>query len=56
MSVRKIALPGAVVQIAVATLLGLGMGMMMGWTVEAGIVFGLGRIDIHAPHCIAQAR
>jgi monovalent cation:H+ antiporter-2, CPA2 family len=39
--VRKIALPGAVVQIAVATLLGLGMGMMMGWTVEAGIVFGL---------------
>ncbi len=41
MSVRRIALPGAVVQIAVATLLGLGMGMMMGWTVEAGIVFGL---------------
>ena len=41
MSVRKIALPGAVVQIAVATLLGLGMGIMMGWTVEAGIVFGL---------------
>ena len=41
MSVRKIALPGAVVQIAVATLLGLGMGVMMGWTVEAGIVFGL---------------
>ncbi|MEQ1779758.1 MAG: YbaL family putative K(+) efflux transporter [Hyphomonadaceae bacterium] len=41
MSVRKIALPGAVAQIAVATLLGLGMGVMMGWTVEAGIVFGL---------------
>ena len=41
MSVRKIALPGAVVQIVVATLLGLGMGTLMGWTVEAGIVFGL---------------
>ncbi len=41
MSVRKIALPGAIAQIAVATLLGLGMGYAMGWTVEAGIVFGL---------------
>jgi CPA2 family monovalent cation:H+ antiporter-2 len=41
MSVRKVALPGAIAQIAVATLLGLGMGYAMGWSVEAGIVFGL---------------
>ncbi|RYZ01197.1 MAG: Kef family K(+) transporter [Alphaproteobacteria bacterium] len=41
LSVRAIAIPGALAQIAVATLLGLGMGYLMGWTVEAGIVFGL---------------
>ncbi len=41
LSVRAIALPGAIVQIGVATLMGLGMGLWMGWDVEAGIVFGL---------------
>jgi len=41
MSVRAIALPGAVVQIIVATLLGLGLALLMGWTVGAGLVFGL---------------
>ena len=41
LSVRAIALPGALAQIGVATLLGLGMGLALGWTVEAGIVFGL---------------
>jgi CPA2 family monovalent cation:H+ antiporter-2 len=41
LSVRAIALPGALAQIAVATLLGVGMGNLMGWTLEAGIVFGL---------------
>ena len=41
LSVRAIALPGAVVQIAVATLMGLGLAMFMGWTVGAGLVFGL---------------
>ena len=41
LSVRAIALPGALAQIAVATLLGVGMGYLMGWTLEAGIVFGL---------------
>ncbi|RYG35410.1 MAG: Kef family K(+) transporter [Burkholderiales bacterium] len=41
LSVRAIAIPGALAQIGVATLLGLGMGYLMGWTVEAGIVFGL---------------
>ena len=41
LSVRAIAIPGAIAQIAVATLLGVGMGHFMGWTIEAGIVFGL---------------
>ena len=41
LSVRAIAIPGALAQIGVATLLGVGMGYLMGWTVEAGIVFGL---------------
>ena len=41
LSVRKIAVPGAVAQIAVATLMGLGLALLMGWTVGAGMVFGL---------------
>jgi CPA2 family monovalent cation:H+ antiporter-2 len=41
LSVRAIALPGAIVQIAVATLMGLGLAVFMGWTVGAGLVFGL---------------
>ncbi len=41
LSVRKIAVPGAVVQIAVATLLGMAMAWAMGWTLLAGFVFGL---------------
>jgi CPA2 family monovalent cation:H+ antiporter-2 len=41
LSVRAIALPGAVVQITVATLFGLGLALGMGWTVGAGLVFGL---------------
>jgi monovalent cation:H+ antiporter-2, CPA2 family len=41
LSVRAIALPGAIVQIVVATLLGLGLAILMGWTVGAGFVFGL---------------
>jgi len=41
LSVRAIALPGALAQIGVATLMGLGMGLALGWDVEAGIVFGL---------------
>ena len=41
LSVRAIALPGAVVQIAVATVLGLGLAVAMGWTAGAGFVFGL---------------
>lgn len=41
LSVRAIAVPGAIVQIAVATLLGLGLSQLMGWPVPAGVVFGL---------------
>ncbi|MET4207989.1 YbaL family putative K(+) efflux transporter [Bradyrhizobium sp. LA2.1] len=41
LSVRHIAVPGAVVQIAVATLMGLGLAWLMGWSVGAGLVFGL---------------
>ena len=41
LSVRAIAVPGAVVQIAFATALGAGLAWLMGWTLGAGIVFGL---------------
>ena len=39
-SVKGIAIPGAVAQIAVATLLGWGLAELMGWSHVAGIVFG----------------
>lgn len=41
MSVRAVALPGAVAQIAVATLLGVGLAWTLGWGTGAGLVFGL---------------
>ena len=41
LAVRAIALPGAVVQIGLATLLGVGLAYTMGWTLGAGLVFGL---------------
>lgn len=41
LSVKAIAVPGALVQIAVATLLGTGLGLLLGWTWVAGVVFGL---------------
>jgi CPA2 family monovalent cation:H+ antiporter-2 len=41
LSVRAIAVPGALVQIGVATLLGLGLGLWLGWSLAAGLVFGL---------------
>jgi len=40
-SVRKIAIPGALVQIAVATILGIFLARFWGWSLGAGIVFGL---------------
>jgi len=41
LAVRRIALPGAVVQIAAATALGAGVAALWGWGIGAGIVFGL---------------
>ena len=41
LSVRRIALPGAVVQIAVATLMGMAVSWFWGWSMGAGLVFGL---------------
>ena len=41
MAVKRIAVPGAVVQIAVATLLGMAVSTMWGWDIGAAIVFGL---------------
>ena len=39
--VRRIALPGAVAQIVVATAIGAGLAMWWGWELPAGLVFGL---------------
>ena len=41
MSVRALAIPGAIAQIGLATLLGLGLALLMGWGVGAGLLFGL---------------
>lgn len=41
LSVRRIALPGAIVQIGVATLLGVGLATFWDWSFGAGLVFGL---------------
>jgi CPA2 family monovalent cation:H+ antiporter-2 len=41
LSVRAIAVPGAIVQIAVATAMGAGLAWIFGWTLGAGLVFGL---------------
>src|SRR5688572_3970226 len=40
-SVRTIAVPGAVAQIAVATMFGMGLAHVLGWSIGAGITFGL---------------
>ena len=41
MQVRRIALPGAILQITVATLLGMGISMLWGWSMGSALVFGL---------------
>jgi CPA2 family monovalent cation:H+ antiporter-2 len=38
---RTVAVPGALVQIAVATALGAGVAVLWGWSLRAGLVFGL---------------
>ncbi len=42
LAVRRIAIPGAIVQIAVATALGAVITRMFGWSWTAGVVFGMG--------------
>ncbi len=41
MEVRKMALPGAILQIVVATAMGAGLAHWWGWSFGAGLVFGL---------------
>jgi len=41
MAVKAIAIPGAIAQIVVATLLGIGFSLLMGWSWLTGLVFGL---------------
>jgi CPA2 family monovalent cation:H+ antiporter-2 len=41
LSVKAIAIPGAIVQIAIATILGIGLASLLGWSLAAGLVFGL---------------
>ena len=41
MAVRRVAVPGAIIQIAVATALGAAIAIWWGWTPGVGLVFGL---------------
>ena len=41
LAVRRIAVPGAVAQMGLATVLGMGMAWAWGWNAGAGLIFGL---------------
>ena len=41
LAVRKVAIPGALVQICTALALGMGLSYLMGWPAITGLVFGL---------------
>lgn len=41
MAVKSIAIPGAIGQIAVATLMGTALGWLLGWGIGGGLIFGL---------------
>lgn len=41
LAVRRIAVPGALVQMGVATALGMGLGRWWGWSVGGALIFGL---------------
>jgi CPA2 family monovalent cation:H+ antiporter-2 len=41
LSVRMIAVPGAIAQMTTATLMGMGLGLAFGWPLVSGFVFGL---------------
>lgn len=40
-AVRNIAIPGAIAQITVATLMGMGLAWLLDWPLASGLVFGL---------------
>lgn len=40
-AVQKVAVPGAVVQISVATVLGVVVGLLFGWSIFSGLIFGM---------------
>src|SRR5439155_16306668 len=40
-SVAHVTVPGAIIQIVIATLVGAGLGRLLGWSWQAGLVFGL---------------
>jgi len=41
LKMRRVALPGAIAQMVVATTIGAGLAIMFGWTLGASLVFGL---------------
>jgi CPA2 family monovalent cation:H+ antiporter-2 len=41
LEVKGIAIPGALTQIAIATLMGMGLGWFIGWPFGQGLIFGL---------------
>jgi CPA2 family monovalent cation:H+ antiporter-2 len=41
LAVKGIAIPGAMVQIVIATLMGMGLALAIGWTAGEGLIFGL---------------
>jgi len=41
LKVKKIALPGAICQMAIATLMGMGLAHFAGWSLGAGFIYGL---------------
>ena len=41
LSVRRIAVPGSIAHMAIVTLLGMAMAWLWGWSLGAGLVFGL---------------
>src|SRR4051794_16199456 len=41
LAVRKIAVPGAIMQILASTALGMGTALFWGWSIGAALVFGL---------------
>lgn len=41
MEVKNIAVPGALAQIAIATVLGMGLAALLGWSTVSGFIFGL---------------